>query len=220
MRSGSRGFAGLGIEIAAITGGRPAIAADHQADARRRTACCGEARLGGSRAGATSSLADINYDSSKATRNHDAENGRDMSDYDTDILLWSERQAALLRRRAAGELVNEAELDWPNIAEEIASVGNEQLHALRSLLVQALVHMLKADAWPLSREVPHWQSEARRFLGDAADRFAPSMRQRIELARLYRRAVRILPETIDSQPPLPVPDVCPVTLDELLSDDP
>jgi hypothetical protein len=31
-----------------------------------------------------------------------------MSDlYEADIVLWSERQAELLRRRAAGELVNE-----------------------------------------------------------------------------------------------------------------
>jgi hypothetical protein len=70
-----------------------------------------------------------------------------MSDlYDNDILLWSEHQADLLRRRAAGELVNEAELDWPNIAEEIESVGSEQPHAVESLLVQALLHDLKAKA--------------------------------------------------------------------------
>jgi hypothetical protein len=143
-----------------------------------------------------------------------------MSDYDTDILLWSERQAELLRRRAAGELDNEAALDWPNIAEEIESVGNEQLHAVTSLLVQALTHMLKAEAWPLSRERAHWQAEARRFRGDAADRFAPSMRQRIDLAKLYRRALRAVPETIDGQPPLPMAEVCGVTLDELLNDDP
>ncbi len=31
-----------------------------------------------------------------------------MTDYDTDILLWSERQGELLRRRAAGELVRAA----------------------------------------------------------------------------------------------------------------
>lgn len=141
-----------------------------------------------------------------------------MSDYDTDILAWSERQAALLRRRAAGELVNEADIDWPNVAEEIESVGNEQRHAVTSLLVQALVHMLKAEAWPLCREVPHWQSEARRFRGDAADRYTPSMRQKIDLARLYHRALRVLPDTIDGQPPLPVPADCPVTLDELLSE--
>jgi hypothetical protein len=29
--------------------------------------------------------------------------------YDTDILLWSERQAELLRRRTAGEMVNVAQ---------------------------------------------------------------------------------------------------------------
>lgn len=30
-----------------------------------------------------------------------------MTDYDTDVLLWSERQGELLRRRAAGELVSD-----------------------------------------------------------------------------------------------------------------
>jgi hypothetical protein len=143
-----------------------------------------------------------------------------MSDlYDDDILLWSEHQADLLRRRAAGELVNEAELDWPNIAEEIESVGNEQLHAVESFLVQALLHDLKATAWPLSRDVPHWHAEARRFRGDAASRFAPSMRQRIDMAKVYHRALRAMPETMDDQPPLPVPESCPVTLDDLLAED-
>ena len=59
-----------------------------------------------------------------------------MSDHNTDILLWSEHQDALLRRRAAGEPINEAELDWPNIAEEIESVGAEQRHAVESLLLR------------------------------------------------------------------------------------
>ena len=140
-----------------------------------------------------------------------------MSEYDADILIWSEHQSALLRRLAGGEQIND-QVDWENVIEEIESVGNEQLHAVTSLLVQAVVHMLKAEAWPLSREVPHWQSEARRFRGDAADRYAPSMRRRIDLARLYRRALHVLPETIDGQPPLPVPDVCPTSLDDLLQD--
>ena len=143
-----------------------------------------------------------------------------MSDlYETDILAWSERQGELLHRIARGERVNDDDLDWPNIAEEIESVGNEQLHAVESLLVQALLHDLKAEAWPLSRDVPHWRGEARRFRGDAASRFAASMRQRLDLAQLYRWALRAMPETIDGQPPLPVPETCPVTLDELLAED-
>jgi hypothetical protein len=142
-----------------------------------------------------------------------------MSDlYDTDILIWSEHQADLLRRVAAGEPVNEAP-DWPNIIEEIESVGSEQRHAVESLLLRALIHMLKAAAWPLSRDVPHWQAEARLFRSQARRRFVPSMRQRIDLAGIYIDAVRGLPDTIDGIPPLPVPETCPATLDELLATD-
>ena len=143
-----------------------------------------------------------------------------MSDlYDSDIVIWSERQAELLRRVAAGEPVNEAP-DWPNIIEEIESVGSEQRHAVESLLLRALIHMLKAEAWPLSRDVPHWQAEARVFRAQARRRFVPSMRQRIDLANIYADSLRGLPDTIDGEAPLPVPEVCPVTLDELLDDEP
>ena len=142
-----------------------------------------------------------------------------MSDlYEADILAWSEEQSRRLQRIAANDRRNDESPDWDNIIEEIESVGNEQLHAVGSLLVQALLHDLKAEAWPLSREVPHWRAEARRFRGDAADRFAPSMKQRLDIKRLYVRALRAMPEAIDGQPPLPVPQECPVTLDELLSE--
>ena len=140
--------------------------------------------------------------------------------YEDDVLLWSERQGELLRRRAAGELVNEAELDWPNIAEEIESVGRSQLSAVRSHIVQAFLHDLKAEAWPLARDAPHWRSEARRAPLDAAEAYVPSMRQRIDIADLYAKALRIMPEQNDGQPPLPVTQVCPVTLDELLAGEP
>ena len=140
--------------------------------------------------------------------------------YEGDVLLWSEQQAALLRRLAAGERVNE-QIDWENVIEEVESVGREQLHSVESLLVQALAHMLKAEAWPLARDAPHWHAEARRFRGDAADRFVPSMRQRLDMAKLYRRALRAVPDTIDGTAPLQtIPTTCPVTLDELLSEDP
>jgi len=139
--------------------------------------------------------------------------------YDADILLWSEQQAALLRRLSAGERVNE-QVDWGNVIDEVESVGSEQLHAVESLLMQALAHMAKAEAWPASRDVPHWRAEARRFRIEAAARFAPSMPQRLDLEKIYRRALRIIPETIDGQPPLPLlAATCPMTLDELLSED-
>jgi hypothetical protein len=140
--------------------------------------------------------------------------------YDRDIFEWSEQQAALLRRHAQGERANDGALDWPNIVEEIESVGREQLHAVESLLLQAMLHALKAQAWPESPEVAHWQAEARVFRAQARRRFVPSMRQRIDFAGIYTDALRGLPDTIDGQAALPVPATCPVTLDELLADAP
>jgi len=45
------------------------------------------------------------------------------------------------------------------------------------------------------------------------------MRQRIDLAALYAKALRIMPDKNDDQPPLLVPQQCPVTLDELLAEE-
>jgi hypothetical protein len=135
--------------------------------------------------------------------------------YDADALEWSEHQARLLRQHATGQAGNEAP-DWANIIEEIESVGRSELHAVRSNLVQALIHDLKCEAWPLASQVPHWRAEARVFRGNAADLFAPSMRQRIDMDALYRRALRGLPETMDGLPPLFLPAACEATLDQML----
>ena len=120
-----------------------------------------------------------------------------MSDlYGDDILLWSEQQAEALRRRAANEL------DWDNLAEEIADVGSARLHTVESLLVQALRSMLKAEAWPLSSAAPSWWADAIDFRQQARRRFVPSMRQRIDVAGLYVDAIRALPNpAVDSLPP-------------------
>jgi len=142
-----------------------------------------------------------------------------MSDlYDTDILTWSERQTELLRRRAAGERVNEDAIDWLNVAEEIEDVGKSAVRAVRSHIVQALLHDLKAKAWPDSREVPHWRAEARGHRDEARDDYVASMAAKIDMAKLYQQALRRMPATIDGVPPLPVPETCPATLDELLND--
>jgi len=83
----------------------------------------------------------------------------------------------------------------------------------------AAIDALKCEAWPLARGVPHWRGEARRFRGDARDRFTPSMRQRLDVAALYRRALDALPDKMDGQDSLPVPTVCPfATVEELFGE--
>ena len=142
-----------------------------------------------------------------------------MSDlYETDILEWSGHQATLLRRLAAGERVSDR-VDWENVVEEIESVGNEQLRAVSSFLMQAMAHRLKTIGRPDAKDAVNWRADARRFAIDAADRFTPSMAPRLDIARIYLRAVRILPEQMDGKPPMPLPSACPWTLDEPLAED-
>src|SRR5271166_4209161 len=65
--------------------------------------------------------------------------------YDFDLVLWAEDQADLLRRRAAGELVNDAELDWLNIAEEIEDLGRSQRRELGSRIAEILDHLIRRE---------------------------------------------------------------------------
>jgi hypothetical protein len=139
--------------------------------------------------------------------------------YEHDALAWAEQQAELLRRLAAGERLN-AQVDWPHVIEEVRDVGLSELRACQSLLQQAMVHLLKLQAWPDSPSAAHWRDEAGTFLDDAARRFTPSMRQRMELDELYAKALRRARTALaDRDAPLALPPTCPFTLDALLAGD-
>ena len=134
--------------------------------------------------------------------------------YERDVLAWSQHQADLLRRLERGERVND--VDWTNVVEEIESVGLSELNALRSFLRLILTHLLKIHASPNSDARNHWLGEIVVFQAEATERFSPSMRQRIDIERLYATALKQL-QTIDSS--LKLPQVNPFTLDDLLTED-
>jgi Domain of unknown function DUF29 len=141
-----------------------------------------------------------------------------MSDdlYDRDVLAWSEHQAALLRRVARGERLND--VDWDHVVEEIEDVGLSELNAVHSYLRQILVHLLKLHGWPELSSDAHWRGEIVAFQSDAVRRFAPSMRQRIDLEKIYDRAVQQIEVTrYGGKSALTPPAKCPVTLDQLLN---
>ena len=137
--------------------------------------------------------------------------------YERDALAWAERQAALLRRLASGERLNEM-VDWPNVIDEVEDVGLSELRACQSLLVQALAHLLKLHAWPSNPAAAHWSGETASFLTGARRRFTPSMRQRIDLTDLYADALHEVRTGLDDRGPRPpLPETCPFALDELLT---
>jgi hypothetical protein len=111
----------------------------------------------------------------------------DITLYDDDILLWSEQQAAAIRRLArARDIPNE--LDIENVAEEIESVGRSELAAVESYIELMFVHLIKLFAEPESPSVRHWRAEVAGFNSKCRRRYAPSMRQRIDLDMIWRAA--------------------------------
>jgi hypothetical protein len=139
-----------------------------------------------------------------------------MSDlYEADVVLWSERQSELLRRRAAGELVNEAELDWPNIAEEIESMGRAERDQLISRLAILLAHLLKWRFQPERRGNSCRLTilEQRRRAGRIVSR-NPSLRPHLEVfvAEAYGDAVLIAARETEL-PEATFPPLCPWTFD-------
>jgi len=111
-------------------------------------------------------------------------------------------------------------VDWAHVVEQIADVGLSELNAVRSDLRLMLVHLLKLQGWPHGPSGDHWRREIASFQSDAAQRFAPSMRQRVDLAPLYARALNELSDTkFDDVSPRPWPEACPVNLDELANAD-
>jgi hypothetical protein len=147
----------------------------------------------------------------------------DRTRYDEDILVWSEQQAAALRSLASRrDLPNE--LDLANVIEEIEDLGRSDLHVATSQVRLILGHLAKGWADPRSRALRHWAAEVGDWRNELLQRITPSMRGRIDIDLLWRRALRQadldlaergrpearerLRQTLDH-------DACPISLDDL-----
>ena len=136
--------------------------------------------------------------------------------YDRDVLAWSEHQATFPRRVARGERVND--IDWTHVVEEIGGRGVVRIE--RGAFVSAANRCPSPQApWmAYPHGLPPLRSEIVAFQTDAQRRFAPSMRQRIDLDAIYARAVpQIEPLRYGGQPSPPLPGTCPVTIEALLT---
>jgi hypothetical protein len=130
-----------------------------------------------------------------------------------DAYSWSLQQAERLRRLRAGERVND--LDWDNIIEEIESVGQSQVDACRSLLAQAILHLLKTRSWPGHPASRKWRVDAADFLVQAQDKYRPSMARAIDLPDVLAYALRRLPWQRFTAAPAALPPLGEIPLDAL-----
>jgi len=137
--------------------------------------------------------------------------------YDADFYIWTQEQAALLRKLPRGSFA----LDIDHIAEEIEDMGRSEISKVSSLLRQVLIHLLKLVTEPDSPSREHWLSEILTFQSDALLVFTPGMKQRIDLDRVWqivRNGVANLSKNSQRQAPV-LPIKCPLSLDELLAAD-
>ena len=135
--------------------------------------------------------------------------------YDTDFYAWTQQQAERLRE------VRDNRLDAENLAEEVADLGKSELRAVTSHLESLLVHLMKAAYGPADQPRSGWLNEADRHQDLARQAFWPSMHDKIELSRLWARAIRQTNRDLADygEPQLAANTLCPFTLDELLSRD-
>jgi hypothetical protein len=142
--------------------------------------------------------------------------GQDLAKlYDEDLYVWSCRNAQLLRE---GRF---AEADMENVAEEIESLGKEQVHGLESQIRRLLLHLLKYQFQP-SRRTRSWHVSMvnARIKIDRILRENPSLRSRTgELMADTYAGARKLATVETDLPKNTFPLECPYTFDQILDDD-
>jgi len=133
--------------------------------------------------------------------------------YDTDTVLWAERQADALRRHAHNEI------DWENVAEEIEDVGNRYRDRIESRLATACAHLLKWQFQPDQRS-GSWRgsiAESRNRIAQVTGNY-PSLRQYPAqvLTKSYGAGRRVaMAETGITE----LPEACPWSIEQILDHD-
>jgi Domain of unknown function DUF29 len=135
--------------------------------------------------------------------------------YDEDFVLWTGRQAALIR---AGrfELV-----DWENVAEEIESLGSSDRRQLRNRLEVLMTHLLKWQFQPMHRS-RSWQSTIRVQRGRVERLLKESPSLRREVAGLSQEQYPAAREGASSETGFALrsfPKSLPYTPAQILDDD-
>lgn len=138
--------------------------------------------------------------------------------YDSDFYAWTQQQAELLRKlRTTGTQFPE-HIDLDHVAEEIEDMGKSQLDSVESQIENIFVHVLKSVSVPDAAPARKWHLEADRFSTDLLRRFTNAMRQRLDLDRTWRLAVRRARVDLNAYEDH-LPRQCPFDLGELVDED-
>lgn len=143
-------------------------------------------------------------------------------DYDRDFFAWTQHQAKLLRTLGKMRAAYPEGLDLAQVAEEIEGSGSADLNAVKSVIRQILVHLIKVTSDPDGRVNRHWRSEVVAFGADLSDRYTPSMRQLLDMQQLWSKALRtseVLLQEHGSKLAPGIPLECPFDVETFVGDE-
>ena len=132
-----------------------------------------------------------------------------------DAFAWALSLASKVRHRQ-GALTA---LDRESLSDFLEEWATEMLNAVLSQMVNLLAHATKAATMQNRDIVGHWFGECTEFHDQLISTYRPSMRNKIDLPILWRRAQRkVIASFRDYGEPRPtLPAQCPVGIDELLN---
>jgi hypothetical protein len=136
--------------------------------------------------------------------------------YERDFYAWTQDQAVRLR-----SLTGNNRFDVERVAEEIQDLGVSERKTVESHILNMLVHLLKLAHSPAAEPRAVWVDEVLQFQSEAEIHYTPSMRQHIDLDRIWRKAVKRANVSLINygEPGISNTLQIPFSLDELLTDD-
>jgi hypothetical protein len=134
--------------------------------------------------------------------------------YEQEYDQWLEETVRILKSRQLEQL------DYENLIEELEALGRSEKNAVKSLLLQVIIHLLLLQFWTKERErnANHWSAEIITFRVQLEDRLTTNLRNYLmsELENIYQNACLIVNKKAELTN---LPDRCPYSLEELLQKD-
>ncbi|MFB2880445.1 DUF29 domain-containing protein [Floridanema aerugineum] len=131
--------------------------------------------------------------------------------YENEYDRWLTEIVKLLKNR---DLEN---LDYDNLIEELEALGRSERNAVKSLLLQIIVHLMLYQFWQLEteRNANQWAAEIITFRVQLEDKLTTNLRNYLadELPKIYQNALLIVHKKTQLTS---LPEQCPYSLNQLL----
>ena len=120
--------------------------------------------------------------------------------YENEYDRWLSEMIKLLKNRDLEKL------DYDNLIEELETLGRSEKNAVKSLLLQIIVHLLLYQFWQSEKErnANHWAGEIITFRVQLEDKLTTNLHNYLadELAKIYQNALLIVQKKtqLDSLP--------------------